>query len=386
MQHAEDRTFYRLDVLGTYAPFLIYLFVNGLFVLKYSAGYALFAVPAYLVSSVIAALIYKRVNFSPDFWRYAFWAAVSGFFVISVAVNYFTDGYSLNVDRWSAMEVGIRAVLENRYPYDIPDHMGRESSNLPVLILLGMPFYLLFGSVGYLQCFTFLLFIWLVYRIFGDYRLRLAGVALLLTSPAYLWEVYTKSDLLSNFIIVTVWGWMVCRICFGKKRMNTPLLATATALLLLTRLSAVIPVAVLLLRPFVKFSMTKKIIFTGTALVVAVGTVGFFFRNAPDWDYIAAHNPFAIQGSKQPVLLSVSYVALAALLSFRVRGLADFTRWSGTVLFVAVLVPFLMYLMEYGYHNVIDESYFDISFFNMSVPFVITAMLFKLKNDGWLQH
>ena len=135
----------------------IYISINGLFVLKY-----LKRIPS--INEWVVFFIYLLfwVIFFKNYYsitRYLnrkllFYGAVLLFFSFTLLINSYVDGNTLNIDRWSAMEVGIEALLNNEYPYSAIDHLGGRTSNLPTLLFLGIPFYLI-GDVGYLQSFTF---------------------------------------------------------------------------------------------------------------------------------------------------------------------------------------------------------------------------------------
>ena len=77
------------------------------------------------------------------------------FFLFTIYLNYSVDGNTLNVDRWSVLENGAKALINGDYPYNFLSHMQHKSSNLPMLMILGLPFYLIFGSVGYFTIFFF---------------------------------------------------------------------------------------------------------------------------------------------------------------------------------------------------------------------------------------
>ena len=100
-----------------------------------------------------------------------------------------------------------------------------------------------------------------------------------------------------------------------------------------------------------------------------------------DWEMILSHNPLTIQGSKQPIFLSVSYLVLAIILAFKVKSYANSVFFSGFVLFIAVVIPYFLHLVEYGYQNVMVNSYFDLSFFNMSMPFIILSLVFNFNTN-----
>lgn len=369
------------NILAKWSVFFMYLCVNSLFVVKYGGQFSFYLLPVYLISVFSFAALYLKIGLKNSVYKYLFWIVVGLFFAFSIGLNYYVDGNSLNVDRWDAMEVGIKAIFNNEYPYDIKDYLGRESSNLPFLIVLGMPFYLIFGSVGFLQSFSFLMFCYVVFKIFDDYRLRLATLILLILSPSYLWEVYTKSDLFSNFILVVGFSYLIWTQFISQKKISLKWVSLMTALIILTRVSVIIPLIILLFKAFYNFSVKDKIRFISVFVLVASVLLYFFFRSATSWDIIVEHNPFTIQGSKQPLFLSISYIVVAIIFAFKVKSFFDVLLWSAIILFIAVFIPYLMHLVEYGYENVMINSYFDLSFFNMSMPFLIINLIFILKKN-----
>ncbi len=186
---------------------ILYIFINVLFTYKYGIRlnifniYILTLLYIFLLVSVI--FLFYRINFSKKIYKNLFYIFSLTFFILSLWLNMTIDGETLNVDRWSAMETAIRALLNDQYPYASIDHLNGRTSNLPTLILIGIPFYY-FGNVGYLQSFTFLLFMILIHDTFHNFKTRVFGLLLLVLSTSYGWEIYTKSDLMSNFIIILI--------------------------------------------------------------------------------------------------------------------------------------------------------------------------------------
>lgn len=367
------------NILQKWGVFFMYLFINGLFVVKYGGQFSLYLLPIYIIAIFTIIVLYIKIYLKEIIYKYLYLILVAVFFLFSIELNYYVDGISLNVDRWDAMEVGIKAVFNNEYPYNIEDFMGRESSNLPFLMILGMPFYFLCGSVGFLQSFSFILFSYLIFKVFDTYKLRFAALVLLILSPSYLWEIYVKSDLMSNFILVAGFSFLMWTQFINRQKIKIEWVSLMTALIFLTRLSVVIPLVILLFKVFYKFSVKEKIRFILVFVFTVLGLLYFFFHNAPNLDTLLKHNPFTIQGGKQPLILSVSYILSAIFFAFKAKSFFAVTLSSGLLLFIAVLTPYLLALAEYGYENIMVNSYFDLSFFNMSMPFLIVSLIFILK-------
>ncbi|MDV7186630.1 hypothetical protein R3X25_04995 [Lutibacter sp. TH_r2] len=291
------------------------------------------------------------------------------------------DGNTLIVDRWSAIDVSVNAVLNNEYPYSVPNHLGQYSSNLPSLVVIGLPFYLL-GDVGYLQSFTFLLFAYIVYTSFSNYKVRLFGILLLISSVFYLWEVYTKSELMSNFIFVL--GFIILwQKKYLKSNFEKPfLLGIVSSFIALTRIPTLIPLIIFLFKDFIKTSLKKKIYFILSSLITAF-LLGFMvLKDCPSFEVLKTYNPLTLQGNKTPLLISLASLILPIFLSFKVNTkIIDTLKYSILVLLIPVLGHFLLRWFNYGFDAIINNSIADISYFNMVSPFLIIYILFQLEKE-----
>ncbi|MDO9580746.1 MAG: hypothetical protein Q7J06_09320, partial [Bacteroidales bacterium] len=292
------------------------------------------------------------------------------FFLFTLWLNYKVDGYQLNTDRWSAMEAAIKALLNNEYPYSAIDHLNGRTSNLPGLIIIGIPFYLL-GDVGYLQSFTFLLFVFLLFRVFNNYKARLFGLVLLISCASYGWEIYSKSDLISNFIIATLFVIIIQKRSDSGKTTDPILIAVLSASLLLTRLNVIIPLSLLLVKIFFTYSSRNKFHFSISAILSVAILLFIVFRNYYSFENLKIYNPFELQNRNLPLLLSSIFTIMAILYSFRVKGLVHLIKSSIVLLFIPILLSFALTLYSNGFYNSILHSAFDISYFNMFVPFLI---------------
>lgn len=360
-----------------FLPLILYIFINGLFVIKY--GVALQWVNSFVLFSIYLVLIFavlfffEKSKLQENFFRYAFWFIVPLFFIFILFLTQYVKLESLNVDRLDALDSGIKAVLQGDYPYDIVNRLGNESSNLPLLIIIGIPFYLLFGSAVYLQSFCFLLFSYLIFKYFKTYKLRVLALVLLILSPGYIYELYVKSDLMSNFILAVGFIILIWTYFIKSPVMKLPNVAILSGLLLLTRIPVIFPLAVLLLRKFTSLGIRSKIIFTAVFIATISIILGVFMMMAPNLQIILDHNPFMLQ-SKQPVYLSLLLIGAAAICSFKIKDLNDIMLLSSILLFSSVSIAFILAILKNGFRNTFFESYFDISHFNMAIPFIILSL------------
>ncbi|WP_332023173.1 hypothetical protein, partial [Kaistella sp.] len=282
---------------------IIYLVLNALFIIKYgTVGVAGNVAVFVIYSTFILALLFsvKRIDLPEISLKYFFWGAVAVFFIFTLILNESVPLESLKVDRLDALDMGIKAVLNGEYPYDHVNRLGNESSNLPVLLLTGLPFYLLFGSAVYLQNFCFLLFSFIVYRYFSTYKNRVLALLLLMGSPGYLYELYVKSDLMSNFIIAAGFVFVVWNRFIKTTDLKLYIVAFSSALLVLTRIPVIIPLIIILIKKWVEMSLKNKIVFSSIFVITIATAVIFFISLAPNFQVILEHNPLQLQ-NKQPL-------------------------------------------------------------------------------------
>ncbi len=357
---------------------LVFFFVNGLFVFKYSREFNLpihhfLLVLLYFVG--ITAVIYciEKFDWKKSFYSVIFWLTVISFSVFMWILQQRISRESLVVDRWEALQTGCKAILSGQYPYDIVLSRGNESSNLPVLILFGIPFYLLFGNVVYLQNFCFLLFVFILLKFFKNYKQRLLALLLLVFSPSYLYELYTKGDLFSNFTIVLGFILLIWKYLNQDPKRYSGFIAAISAMLLLTRLPVVFPLIVLLLKNFIVSPLRTKIVFASIFIFTLASILFIFFLPASSWEIIVGNNPFRLQ-NKQPLWISLLVLLIAGFCSFKVKTLADVIFWSGALLFLTLALAILVRIFQFGFSNTLYGSYFDISHFTIVIPFVILSL------------
>lgn len=362
--------------------YLIFIFINTLFVIKYASridafnGYIVAFIYTLLMS--ITSLIYIRLNLN-NYYKPLFYITSILFFVFTIYLNINIDGNSLMVDRWSAMEVGVKALLNGEYPYSAIDHLNGRTSNLPTLLFIGIPFYFL-GNIGFLQSFAFLLFIYITLKVFNTYKERLLCVLLLIFSPSYLWEIYAKSDLMSNFIIIlAVVVFMQNRI-FRNIKINPVFESFLLTSLVMTRITAIIPISILFFKHFYRFSVQKKIIFTATSLITVIIFSYICFNKVSSLEHFYRHNPFELQNRQLPSILSFILIIAPMIYSFRTKGIESIIYLTVIFLLIPVSIAFFTSIYYSGFKATLFESSFDISYFNMILPFLVLSLVFDYKN------
>ncbi|WP_375240251.1 hypothetical protein [Polaribacter sp.] len=301
------------------------------------------------------------------------------FFCLLMFINLKVDGLSLNTDRWSALEVLIKSILEGKYPYAILDHLGNTTSNLPGLFYVGLPFYLL-GDVGFLQPFTFLflsIFI-ILSKIKNDEKVFIFLLCTL--APSYFWEVIGKSDLMSNCILVllfiSIWQQKFKNNIFKQSY----LIAFFSAFLVLTRGIVAIPLTIFMFSEFIKVKPYKKLLFILCFLMSLIFISLPVFIDLPSLTFIKEHNPFNHQTRYAPKILILISLLLPFVFSFKVKNSSDVFLFSTYILSGLMFVTFILNVIEEGFYANIHGNLFDISYLSMILPFILMYFLEKAKN------
>ena len=351
----------------------LYASINLLFIYKYGLRQNLINVYL-LLFSYSSTLIFAYFLFTKDILivksKFFYFTICALFLFFIIIINIYVDGNMLNVDRWSAMDVAIKALFNGEYPYTATDHLNGRTSNLPSLLIIGIPFYLL-GDVGYFQCFSFLLLSYTFFKVIKNNTDRIYSIFLLIGSPSYLWEIYVKSDLMSNIIIV------LCFILLWHKRYSTKsfnnplLLGFLSAFLSLTRVIVFIPLTLFLFKQFFHESYKVKIKFMFSAISTLIIVSSIVLINCPNIETFIVFNPLELQTRQVPVIIHISSIILLIYFSFKIERISNIVNFSILLISFPVLVSFLSTFIFTGFNNIIYEHTFDLSYLGMVIPFII---------------
>ena len=363
---------------------ITYLVINTLFVIKYGVRQdsinLYFLIFSYLIittGSLFLIKYFEEVINRLKKFNILFLSICVLIFIGFVSVNYIIDGNTLNIDRWSALEVTVKSALNLEYPYNIKDHLGKTTSNLPGLFYLGLPFYLI-GNIGLLQAFVFGLLIFLIFKLKYSNSEKLFFLTLLMFSPSYLWEVFVKSDLMSNIFLVVIfmflWNYKNNKDYFK----NTYLLSFLSAFFVLTRAILIIPLTLMLFKQFVKTSFKNKVKYSfGFVISIILISLPVLF-SLPEYDVIKEHNPFNHQTRVGPKYLQYIFLIIPFYFSLHILTLKDVLKYSTRILTALLFLILTYYLWEFGFQKVVILSYFDISYLGMILPFLIFLFIENL--------
>lgn len=358
----------------------LFLLINSIFIIKYGSRQNFISIEIalffYLISIASILLIINYYDkFTKPILRYLF--VFFAIFLVIIA-NYLVDPMTLNVDRWSAMEVGIKALLNGEYPYTATDHMNGRTSNLPGLMLIGLPFYLM-NDVGLLQVFTFLLFSFFTLQVLPSAKEKILSILLLLMSPSFFWEVIVKSDLMSNIFLGLLFIIIIRKKIESKIPINPFGLGLITSLLLMTRIVVFIPITLLLFHFFTQQNLVYKL---KLILSIAVGIfllISMVLINCPSLEILKEFNPLNLQSHYTPTALNLIVLILPIFLSHKIKNVNSLLFFSLLVMAIPIIYSFINVWYQYGMKSILINSSFDISYLGMLIPFLV--ILIPLNKD-----
>lgn len=355
---------------------LLFLFINALFLYKYGLRQNSLNVCFILLAYTIFTLsfLYKNPFHHPflksiPLKKYYFLVCFLTLIILFLIV-FVTDGTQLKVDRWSAMDVAIKALLHGEYPYTASDHLQGRTSNFPGLLLVGIPFYIL-GNVGYLEVFSFALLGYTLYKC-CEIKQAFYYIILVLLSPAYWWEIFAVSDLFSNIVIV------FCFILLVKKNFTEGVfqhpvfLGITTCILVLTRGIVAIPLILLLFKDFWKIRLSKQVTYIISFTVTFVGLLAMVLINCPSIEILKLYNPLVLQTHYLPNYIHFIALVLPFYFSFQIKSfIDDFFKTATILMLFPTLLAFFLTWYRNGFKDLIENNSFDLSYLSIVIPFLL---------------
>ncbi len=360
-----------------------YFFIALLFIVKYGLRVAEWPVVSImgLVYILLMLTLLRRVL--PWLLNHAGKRLLlSAVFVTVLLLLFFQsliDPYTLQIDRWSAIHNHLDYFLHGYYPYAAQTHLGGYGSPFPVWQLFHLPFFFL-GNVGWSFSAGVGLFGWAV-SLLGGWKKAVVVMVLLFTHPAFLYEVSVRSDLLTNFlvsaaIVLFLWHYRAAH------NLSWCAVAVVCGLLMSTRLTAIVPMAVFFMVPWLRTGWLKCAGLVFTSLIV----FGLTFLPLLLWDGDALlffeYNPFVLQTRQSHAANLLLVVLFGILMAWWWCGGSD--RCEPTERFVeryafATAACLLLLVVVTFTHNMwltdswggLFSSQYDITYFNMSLPFLL---------------
>lgn len=358
----------RKIVIGFLLCCILYFLINALYLIKYGARYTSYYPIIVLIYAIflIGFIFFKHKN-KPSLKQVVILLAVNAIAIIILQMH--IDPYSIKVDRWSAIHNFLTYLLAGEYPYAAQTHLGGYGSPFPVWQLFHLPFYLL-GNVGLSLIVAVIIFAYSVWLLSPTITTKV--LCLLFMAPAFWYEASVRSDLLANFLIccsVINFIW-VKHIPFEK---SWAIIGLLCGLLLSTRLSTIIPLSMFLFQPFLALPARKRIYFlTIVFLAFAITFLPFIFLDS-EMLFFFKYNPFILQTRQGNILDFLIFLPIGIYWSMKWWHYKQYMEYSAYILGILVVVTFLHNMWIRGEWCEFFDLY-DITYFNMMLPFLILAM------------
>ncbi len=366
---------------------IILLLINFIFFYKYSSRYTESGIYISILLFVFQFCIYLFGNkfilltHIKNIICYSIIGLIAGLVIIS---HFMIPVESLNVDRWSAISSFITEACNGNYPYYAKSHLGNYPGPMPVYFLIASPFYLI-GELSVLSCLGYIIIVILMVK---KTRLTQNLVFLLFFLPTSLymvWEIFTRSDILTFTTLVLLILDSSTRLK-NLNKVKSIILAISTGLLLSTRSVYILPYIVFFLSSLINNEITSKKLFC----FISISFIAFVSSFIPfiiifNSDFFVM-NPFIIQSSFLiPRFYIFIIILVSVLLTFLVKNNTDKFFYSGLSLFIAILIYSVYHLINSGYEGSFINSKIDISYFIFCIPFFI-KYLADYKADETLKH
>ena len=363
----------------------LFLFVNALFIIKYF--------PRAGISPVVSLAIYiifflflvsSFYTFSQKVSEKIFKNAFCGLLIIMilaiVGALIIINPYNIRVDRWSALSFFWDSLLIGKYPYSTHTHLSATSypSPFPLWHIINLPFYLL-GEVGIGLIFFLVLTASSIHLFFKSFRKSFFFLLLLCISPAYWWEVATRSDSLNNALFVFIIILWLAKT--NRTLTNSFLLITVICgLVAATRLTAILPLALYLLKPYLKLPWRLRIIFPLTILGIFLLIFSpFIFWDTNNWIFFH-RNPFMSQADKGNSYILIFMLIVGYFMALKWKNIHQFFYTSSVFIFSFILLSQVNLIYHYDWSKVLFMDHIcDISYFSLMLPYCLAYFTSALR-------
>lgn len=369
-----------------FVSFIIIFFISFIFSYKYCLKFSenLGLIPYLHISLqiLIVISIYKINSLNrllhKNFSLIIIFSAII-IIIFTIAVHFFIDVNSLNVDRWSIISKFWEAVFASEYPYFAQSNMGNYPGPMPVYFIIALPFYLL-GELSLLSVLAYIFVVLMVYKRKKINSNAISLLFLIMSSAFMYWEISVRSNIFTYSFLILLALYYFESIDKNRYDKHFFISGIATGLVLSTR-SVFFLVYVLY---FISLTIKKEISIKSIILYLIISMTAFFSTLLPFLFFYEASfwqlNPFIIQSTLLP---SGNYlyifVLLSIILSLFAKNTADRTFYSGLLLFVISSIYFVYHIVTDGFYSLIHSSAIDISYFLFCLPFIV---YYIVENDS----
>lgn len=352
---------------------LICLFVNFLFVYKYSARITNLYLTLSLLYSVIVVLVIgfmlqNRESFQSLNKCRVYFPIVILLVVLYAVAMFHIDPFSTRSGRYPALYTFIHRLLSGDFPYV----SGQNISGFPFLFFLLIPFYLI-GDLGLFQICSFVVFSIILHKRYAEEKVSYAPLLLLALSPALLYEVVVRSELFSNMVLIVLLFYVLERIKPIRSIRTLFFAGIVAGFLLSTRGIVLLPCLIYFLFYFRKdikslgfFGFSAGLGFVITFVPFVIWSKELFIQN----------NPLAVQKSYIPDWLLILSILGCVLIGYSVDTFRRICRSTAFLLFGVVFLCFVVSVVQNSFNQAVFER-FDITYFCFCLPYLLLSFKFN---------
>lgn len=351
----------------------LYFFIGLLFVIKYPVRYGIDPIIASIAYAVFVfggvALLIRKPSLSARWNTRRLHILVTVIAALLLAAMLQFDPTVIRNARYALLQQAVDLLLSGSFPWGEPI-FGHHSA-FPFWFVLALPFYLL-GDIGLLLILSFILAGWVMIRL--DRTTAAAGIALLALSPAFLYEIATRSGVTANMVLALACLVLTERVSLRNGRWAVFLFGLLGGLVLSTR-GVVFPIfAVYLGYLMHKNTRAALVLLCGWVLSFAATIVPFLLWDA---DRFWTYGPFTHQLALTHFngWFVAGFLAVVFVWGYMLRSWRTVVEACGWLLFLGVAVSMGLVIFEHGLSAAIMESRFDISYFCFPLPFLIVGWL-----------
>lgn len=278
---------------------------------------------------------------------------------------------SLNVDRWSVINVFWEHVFAGKYPYSAQSNMGNYPGPLPVYFLLALPFYLI-GEIGIFSITGFLLLALFMRRNLTPHKSAGCLILMILSIPI-LWEIAVRSTIVVNAVLFILYtSWLLDLDMNNKK--NFILSAIISGLLLSTRSILVLVFVVygMYMLSTRLFTFQQLLLWAGMVMLVLVFTILPFILIYPHAFY--KMNPLFVQTEHLlPLWFSFIFIVFAIIAGWYCKNKHNLYFAVGVVYAFFFVCYAGFNCFEYGFTQAYSGSIIDLSYGLFGFVFLLFA-------------
>jgi len=359
---------------------LFIVFVNFLFLAKYTARFTSYSLMISLAISIIYCLFYYYkdvLKISDKKLNLILLLAIPCYVIGAAALFRLFPLSGVNVDRYSVITSFWDNFFQSKYVYLAKSHQGNMPGPMPFYFILALPFYFL-RELGYFSIMGPVVFIVaLKYAKIEGSRI-IAGILMLLGSGFMFWELVSRSNIVLNSSLILLSLLFFIKSIAIEKKTHILFNGVIIGLLLSTRNVLIIPYIVLFLHTLKakNYSITDMIqIAMLIVFIFALTFAPFVLHHFSEFQKI---NPFIIQSSfLMPGWLSITCVVFTLSALFLTKSYADVFYYSGLYLFITILTYLIYHICIDGFNNSLYNSSVDISYFLLCIPFFMYCLFLE---------